>query len=179
MKLSGKHNVLNSLAACAVGLELGIPIETIAQSLEKFEGVGRRLEMRGEKNGALWIDDYGHHPAEIRATLSALRDRYPDRNLVVLFQPHRYSRTRLLLREFGRSFRDAGEVILLPIYPAGEKPIPGVDSKKLLPLLKKNGVSARIQNGKSPDFAQYVKPGTVFLTLGAGDVWKAGQKIFS
>ena len=179
LKLSGKHNVLNSLAACAIGLELGIAIETIAQSLERFESVGRRLEKRGEKNGALWIDDYGHHPTEIRATLSALRDRYPDKNLVVLFQPHRFSRTRLLLKEFGKSFKDAGEVILLPIYPAGEKPIAGVDSKKLLPLLKKDGVSARVQNGKGPDLAQYVKPGTVFLTLGAGDVWKTGQKIFS
>jgi UDP-N-acetylmuramate--alanine ligase len=179
LNLSGKHNVLNSLAACACGLELQISFETIAGSLKNFESVGRRLEKRGEKNGAFWIDDYGHHPTEIKAALSALKERYPDRNLVVVFQPHRYSRTKLLLKEFGGSFGDASEVVLLPIYPAGEKPMAGVGSQKLLPFLKKRGIPASFQNGKKADFSRHLNPGTIFLTLGAGDVWKVGEKTFS
>lgn len=179
LKVSGKHNILNSLAACACGLELGISFDKIASALAGYENVGRRLEKRGERNGAVWIDDYGHHPTEIRAVLQALRERFPDKKLVVLFQPHRFSRTKILLKEFGRSFKAADEVILLPIYPAGEKPIPGVDSKNLIPLIKKSGVSARLQNGKAADLSKHLRPDTVFLTLGAGDVWKTGQKIFA
>ena len=180
LKLFGKHSILNALAACACGLELKIPFEKIAQSLEKFESVARRLEVKGEKNSVVWVDDYGHHPTEIKATLSALREKFPAKKLVVFFQPHRYSRTKLLLKEFAGSFKDADEVILLPIYPAGEKPIAGVSSKALLPLLKKNGINASFLNGsQSRDLKGYLKAGTVFLTLGAGDVWKIGQQFFA
>ncbi|OGR78942.1 MAG: UDP-N-acetylmuramate--L-alanine ligase [Elusimicrobia bacterium RIFCSPLOWO2_02_FULL_39_32] len=181
LPLSGKHNVLNALAACVCALELKIPFEKISLSLQKFQSVARRIELRGEKNGALWIDDYGHHPTEIKATLSALREKYKDKRLVVLFQPHRFSRTKILLKEFGKALRDGNEVILLPIYPAGEKPIPGLSSKNLLHVLRRNGVHSTLLNGHQPPMflEQYCKPDTIFLTLGAGDVWKMGQKIFA
>lgn len=181
LPLSGKHNVLNALAASACALELKIPFEKISLSLEKFQSVARRIELRGEKNGALWIDDYGHHPTEIKATLSALREKYKDKRLVVLFQPHRYSRTKILLKEFGKALREGNEVILLPIYPAGEKPIPGISSKNLLHVLRRNKVHSILLNGHQPPMflEQYCKPDTIFLTLGAGDVWKVGQKVFA
>ncbi len=179
LKVSGRHNVLNAMAACVCALELSIPFDLIASALAKFENVQRRLEHKGVKNGAVWVDDYGHHPTEIRATLSALREKYPDRRLVVLFQPHRYTRTKLLLKEFADSFSDASEVALLPIYPAGEKPIPGVSSDKLVPLLKKKGVKVvLLKDGKADRLADRIEAGTVLVTLGAGDVWKSGQKLF-
>ena len=178
LNLPGKHNILDSLAACALALELGIPFEPIRKALAKFESVGRRLEKRGEKNGAIWMDDYGHHPTEIRAVLQALRERFPHKNLVVLFQPHRFSRTKLLWREFGSCFKGADHVLMLPIYPAGESPIRGVDSKKLVANIKRHGVSAAFQNGTGEDLAKHVRADTVFLTMGAGDVWKFGEKIF-
>lgn len=180
LKLSGKHNVLNTLAACSCAFELGIPFEKIAASLKKFESVERRLEIKGEKNGAIWVDDYGHHPTEIRATLSALKEKFPKRKLVVLFQPHRYSRTKLLLKDFGKAFSDADELFLLPIYPAGEKPIAGISSKNLLPLIKKNKTEVSLLNGAGVKFLEnQLNAQTVFLTLGAGDVWKTGKTLFN
>lgn len=180
LRVSGRHNVLNALAAIACGMELKISFETIAHALQKFENVARRLEVRGEKNGAIWVDDYGHHPTEIQATLSALRERYPNRKLVVLFQPHRYSRTKILAKEFGKSFNHAETVFLLPVYPAGEKPIAGVSSKNILDALKKNKVPATLLNGNQVNLLdKYIRPGSVFLTLGAGDVWKVGKKFFA
>jgi UDP-N-acetylmuramate--alanine ligase len=179
LQLAGRHNVLNSLAAVACGMELGIPFEKVARALEQFESVARRLDRRGEKNGALWIDDYGHHPTEIRAVLSALKGRYPDRKISVLFQPHRYSRTKILLKDFAASFGQADELLLLPIYPAGEKPLPGVSSDRLGALVKKAGVkTVLVKPEQEAVLKQRLRPGTVFVTLGAGDVWKLGQKIF-
>jgi UDP-N-acetylmuramate--alanine ligase len=177
LNLSGKHNILNSLAACACGLELEVPFEKIARALKSFESVGRRFEKRGEKNGAVWIDDYGHHPTEIRAVISALRERYADREIVVVFQPHRYSRTQILMKDFGHCFAGADRVILLPIYAAGEKPIQGVDSKKLIPAIQRSKVQVEYRNGSGGDLTKYVSPGHVFVTLGAGDIWKLGEKI--
>lgn len=178
LALTGRHNVLNALAAAACALELGVSSQTLAYALGNFESVGRRLEKRGEKGGAVWVDDYGHHPTEIRATLSALRERYPKGKILVAFQPHRYTRTKLLLKDFGKSFSGADEVVILPIYAAGEKRIPGVDSKALVPLVKKTGVNASFLNGAGESIAGKLKPGTVFLTLGAGDVWKVGERLF-
>ncbi len=179
LKLPGKHNILNSLAACALGMELKIPFDQIRKALDKFESVGRRLEKRGEKDGAVWIDDYGHHPTEIRAVLQALREKYPHKNLVVLFQPHRYSRTKLLWKDFSACFKGADKVLLLPIYSAGEKPLRGVDSKKLVSAVKRHRVHALYQNGFSEDLRKLIREDTVFVTLGAGDVWKMGEKLFS
>lgn len=179
LKLSGKHNVSNALAAVICGLELKVPFARIADALKDFENAQRRLEIKAEKNGAVWVDDYGHHPTEIRATISALREKFPDRKLRVLFQPHRYSRTKLLMNDFGKCFEGADEVLLLPIYAASEKPIPGVSSDKILSLLKKNKVEASLVSAESVSVLKSkAEPGSVMLTLGAGDVWKLGEKVF-
>jgi UDP-N-acetylmuramate--alanine ligase len=175
----GKHNVLNSLAAIAVGLELSIPFSQIAQGLASFEGVGRRMEMKGESQGITYIDDYGHHPTEIRATVAALRERYPKRRLVVVFQPHRYSRTQQLYKEFSESFKDADAVHLMDIYPAGEKPIKGVTTDLILkPLQKKHSSAQALPASTTPEkFRAQLATGDVVLTLGAGDVWKWGEHL--
>ena len=128
LHVPGKHNVLNALAVIAIGLELELPFSAIAAGLAAFEGVGRRLEIKGEKDGVTVIDDYGHHPTEVRATLAALRARYPSRRIVTLFQPHRYSRTQALWNDFAQAFGDADQVLLMDIYPAGEEPLDGVTS---------------------------------------------------
>jgi len=178
-KVPGKHNVINSLAAVGVGLELGVPFKAIAEALSSFKGVGRRLEFKGEAKGARVYDDYGHHPTEIKATLQALKERNGSGRVFVLFQPHRYSRTKILADQFAESFAGVDRVYLLDIYAAGEKPIEGVDShwlaqrfaaKKLQPVpVKREDVV--------PALEKELKPGDVFLTLGAGDVWKLGEDL--
>ncbi len=179
LAVPGKHNVLNALAAVVVGRELGIPFEQIANGLQGFEGVGRRMELKGEAGGLTVIDDYGHHPTEIRATLAGLRERYPKRRLVVVFQPHRYSRTQALFKEFSESFKDADQVYVMDIYPAGEKPIKGVTSELILkPLKKSHSACENLPPSVTPEkFRERLKSGDVVLTLGAGDVWKWGEHI--
>jgi UDP-N-acetylmuramate--alanine ligase len=176
LKCPGRHNILNSLAAAAVGVQLGIPFAKISSALGAFAGVGRRLELKGEKKGILVIDDYGHHPTEIRATISAVKDGWPKRRLVVLFQPHRYSRTAHLYGEFGSSFDRADYVKVLDIYSAGEKPIPGISSSLILENIRKKGGEAEGFKGADALLA-FLKPGDIVLTLGAGDVWKTGEEI--
>jgi UDP-N-acetylmuramate--alanine ligase len=175
----GQHNVLNALAAVIIGLELGIPFADIAQGLGGFEGVGRRMEIKGESNGFTVIDDYGHHPTEVRATLAALKERYAKRRLVVIFQPHRYTRTEALAKDFAESFKNSDQVYLMDIYPAGEKPIKGVTSDLILkPLQKIHSSAHALPPSTTPDqFREQLKPGDVVLTLGAGDVWKFGEQI--
>jgi len=176
LKCPGRHNILNSLAAAAVGVQLGIPFAKISAALGEFQGVGRRLELKGEKKGILVIDDYGHHPTEIKATISAVKDGWPKRRLVVLFQPHRYSRTAHLYKEFGTSFGRADSAQILDIYSAGEKPIPGISSSLILESVRKNGGKAEMFKGADALVAS-LKPGDIVLTLGAGDVWKTGEEI--
>ena len=179
LTVPGRHNVLNALAAAAAGLELGIPFDRVAAGLHHFEGVGRRLELKGEKDGLTVIDDYGHHPTEIRATLAALRERYPARKLVVLFQPHRYTRTQALWNDFAVCFRQADRVFVLDIYAAGEAPIEGVSSDLIVQEMKKN--HSNTQALHAPVSAERLRgelsPGDVVLTLGAGDVWKLGEQL--
>jgi UDP-N-acetylmuramate--alanine ligase len=175
----GRHNVLNALGVLGVALEAGISVETAFAGLSRFTGVGRRFEVKGERDGVLVVDDYGHHPVEIAATLATARDCYPDRRLVVAFQPHRFSRTQALFGEFCKAFENADHLVLLEIYPASELPIPGVNSMSLA-----QGV-AQVTNTKVefvPDFdvvnealRAVVRPGDLLLTMGAGDVWKIGQ----
>jgi UDP-N-acetylmuramate--alanine ligase len=181
LRVPGRHNVLNSLASIAVGLELGIPFDKIAEGLTQFEGVGRRMELKGETQGITVIDDYGHHPTEIRATLSALRERYPSRRLVVLFQPHRYSRTQSLYADFANCFRNADRVFILDIYAAGEKPIEGVTSELILNDMKKTHTSASALSGADGVEAlrSELQSGDVVVTLGAGDVWKIGDELLA
>jgi UDP-N-acetylmuramate--alanine ligase len=176
LRVPGLHNIQNSLAAVAVGVELGIPFARIAEALNDYAGVGRRLEIKGDKNGVLIIDDYGHHPTEIKATLAAIKNNWPKRRLVVLFQPHRYSRTAHLYREFGNVFGDADQIKLLEIYPAGEKPMPGVSSHLIYKKMKENGYD--VEHYKELDLLlPQLAAGDIVLTLGAGDVWKIGEEL--
>src|SRR4029434_8960044 len=126
VNLPGVHNIYNALAAIAVGQELEVPLPTIAKALEEFSGIQRRFEILGERRGVTVVDDYGHHPEEIRQTLRAAKLVWPEARLVVVFQPHRYTRTHLLQQEFCTAFHDADALVLLDIYAAGETPLPGV-----------------------------------------------------
>jgi UDP-N-acetylmuramate--alanine ligase len=176
----GLHNVVNSLAAVGVGLELGLPFKTVAEALASFQGVGRRMERRGEAGGVTVLDDYGHHPTEIKATLQALKERYPDRRRVVVFQPHRFSRTQLLADSFADSFADASELVLLDIYAASEKPLNGVTSDWLAEKIRRRRPAARLTNDQGPKALKGIlKSGDVLLTLGAGDVWKWGEAVLA
>jgi UDP-N-acetylmuramate--alanine ligase len=177
LPVTGRHNVINSLAAVAAGLEVEVPFKTIAEALSAFQGVGRRQEYKGEARGVAVVDDYGHHPTEIRATLQALKERWPGRRVVALFQPHRYTRTKLLGEEFGDCARDADLFLLLDIYPAGENPLPGVTSDWLAQKIADHGATARrLPTARGPAaLNDILRPGDVLLTLGAGDVWKWGE----
>lgn len=181
LNLSGRHNISNSLASIAVGLELNIPFETIKAALEKIDGVRRRLEIKGEKKGITVMDDYGHHPTEIRTTLEAVRESWPDKRLVVVFQPHRYTRTQGLFAEFTRSFYHTDVLIVLPIYAASEKPIDGVDARNLCLGIREHGhkdVSyASNANECLSMLSPVLKPGDLVLTLGAGDVYLVGEQL--
>lgn len=176
-RLMGRHNVLNALAAVCVGLELEIPFALIAQGLTEFAGVGRRFEVKGESDGVLVVDDYGHHPTEIAATLAAARVH--GRRLVVLFQPHRYTRTQALAERFGESLADADLVLVTDIYAAGEKPIPGVGADSIVKAAAQRGHAHVEYAGDlrraQARLAEVARPGDLVLTLGAGDVWKAGE----
>jgi len=179
----GKHLVYNSLAAVCVGLELEIDFATIASALEKFQGVQRRMQVKGEENGILVIDDYGHHPTEIRATLDAVREGWPERRVVVAFQPHRYSRTQGLFAEFTTAFRRADVLILTDIYPAGEKPIPGVNSESLQEAIKQHGQRQTYFIGnlvqKPTELLPLLQPGDLLLTLGAGNIVRCGEEVLN
>lgn len=176
LKVPGLHNIRNALAAAVVGVELEIPFNKISKALGSYAGVGRRLEVKGERNGITVLDDYGHHPTEVKATLNAVRMAWPKKRLVVVFQPHRYSRTALLYKEFGACFKDADEVNLLQIYPAGEKPVPEVTSQLIFNSIVENG--SQVQYFKDVELLSgRLKPGDIVLTLGAGDVWKVGEDL--
>lgn len=182
LNLPGEHNMRNALAAVAVGRELKVAPEVMVEAMSRFRGVRRRMEKVDEVSGILFLDDYGHHPTEIKSTVSSLRGIFPRQPLKVLFQPHRYSRTQHLHKQFGAAFKGATEVVLTEIYRASEKPIPGVGSELIEESIKKDapGVSVRIITNRDKIADYYVntlKPGDVFLTLGAGDVWKIGARI--
>ena len=184
LNLPGRHNVSNALAAIIVGCELGLSKAVISSALESFGGVQRRFETRGERDGVTVVDDYGHHPEEVRHTLRTAKTVWPDKRLVVVFQPHRYTRTHLLRREFSTAFGDADALIMLDIYAAGEAPIPGVTTGILY-----EGVTACGQkdvyylNNKAsqvvPFLHAYTREHDVLLTLGAGDVWKVAEEFLA
>ncbi|MEW6291158.1 MAG: UDP-N-acetylmuramate--L-alanine ligase [Thermodesulfobacteriota bacterium] len=179
----GRHNVLNSLAAVAVGLELEIPFARISAALATFTGVQRRLQIKGEARGVTVIDDYGHHPTEIKATLAAIRSAWPSRRLLVMFQPHRYTRTQGLFKEFCTAFHDADILILTEIYPASESPIAGVTAENLMIGIKEHGQRQVYLAAGVDDLAGQVQPmledGDIVLTLGAGDILRAGEQLLS
>ncbi len=176
LRVFGLHNVRNSLAAYISVRFLGFDRSAIKEALENFSGVKRRLEMIGEYSDISFYDDYGHHPTEIINTLSALKSFFPERRIRVIFQPHRFTRTALLYKEFGQAFSDADEVFVCPIYPAGEKPIKGVTSDLIIKELKKSGTQA-FPFTSSYEIAMSMKSKDILLTLGAGDVWKLGYEV--
>jgi UDP-N-acetylmuramate--alanine ligase len=180
LPIPGEHNALNALAAIGAGLELEIKPESIREAIEGFEGIGRRLELKGKVGGISVYDDYGHHPTEVRATIRSLREGMGKGRLFVVFQPHRFTRTRDLMHEFAASFGDADSLVLLDIYAAGEKPIEGITSEALFRLVKKalGKKAAYLGRQEAVDFlAGNLVKGDVALTLGAGDVWKLGGEI--
>ncbi len=182
LAVPGIHNVLNALAAIAIGVELDIPVDLIRKGLAAFTGVERRFHRRGEAGNIMVVDDYGHHPTEVKATLAAAKQGW-GRRLVVLFQPHRYSRTRDCIEDFAHAFDQADVLFTTEIYPAGEQPIPGVSGAKLAEVIKAAGhpsVTFIERKETIPDqVLPHLKPGDLVLTLGAGDIWKAGTGILA
>lgn len=177
----GRHLIYNSLAAVCVGLELEINFPVIARALEKFEGVQRRLQVKGDAGGVLVVDDYGHHPTEIKATLDAVREGWPNRRVVVAFQPHRYTRTQGLFAEFVTAFRRADVLVLTDIYAASEQPIEGVSSEHLQEAIKQHGqrhthfIPQLVQQPQA--LLPLIQPGDLLLTLGAGNIVRAGEQV--
>jgi UDP-N-acetylmuramate--alanine ligase len=177
LHLPGRHNVANALAAIAVGRELEIPFRKISQALRSFRGIERRFQVLYD-NEITVLDDYGHHPAEIRATLKALRDAFPKRRLVTLFQPHRFTRTRDLFADFTQAFEDTDLLFLTEIYPAGEEPIVGVSSRALYDAMASEKVVFHPEKvGLAALVRERLQPGDIVLTLGAGDITKTGHEL--
>jgi UDP-N-acetylmuramate--alanine ligase len=182
VSMVGRHNALNALATVALGDELGIPVETTREALAAFKGVQRRFTVRGEVGGVTVVDDYGHHPAEVRATLRGARDAF-GRRVVCLFQPHRYTRTRDLLDEFATAFNDADVLLLTEIYAASEDPIPGVTGQALAEAVRARGhrdVTFVPERARLAEAARSrVRKGDLVLTLGAGDITNAGPELLA
>ncbi|SKA69662.1 UDP-N-acetylmuramate--L-alanine ligase [Desulfobaculum bizertense] len=178
LRQPGLHNVLNALAAIGVSIEAGVPQDAILRGLATFGGVGRRFERKGERDGVLVVDDYGHHPTEIKATLATARQCYPDRRLVVAFQPHRYTRTKALFQEFCSALGQVDSLLLTEIYPASEKPIPGVTGECLAQGIRNTSQADVKFYDSIPSLTealpQVLHSGDVLLTLGAGNIWQAG-----
>ena len=183
LNLPGIHNVYNATASIAVGVELDIAFDQIKRALETVEGVQRRLEIKGETNDVIVIDDYGHHPTEIKITLKTIEENWPDRRKVVVFQPHRYSRTQALFDEFSRAFYQSDVLLVMPIYAASEKKIEDVSSQNLCEEIKAHGHKEVIYVDGFKAALSYLKqnlqPRDLLLTLGAGDVWKVGEKFLN
>lgn len=178
LPVAGAHNVLNALAAVAVARELNIHTDTIREALEGFEGIARRLELKGRARGIMVYDDYGHHPTEIRATLGAAKESLDTGRLIAVFQPHRYTRTRDLMADFANSFEHADLLLLLDIYSAGEAPLKGVNAEALMKAIKdKPVIHPASMNEAAEILSREAREGDLVLTLGAGDVWKAGEKL--
>ncbi|MBI5551569.1 MAG: UDP-N-acetylmuramate--L-alanine ligase [Desulfobacterales bacterium] len=181
LTLPGLHNVYNSLAAIAVGLELGIEFAKIKKALERVEGVQRRLEIKGEAKQITVVDDYGHHPTEIKTTLEAMTHGWPGRRKVVVFQPHRYSRTKALFDDFARSFYRCDVLLVLPIYAASERPIEGVESRTLCESIRARGHKdvryVESMEAALSQLRELIAPGDVVLTLGAGNVYQLGERL--
>ncbi len=173
LQISGRHNVCNALAAIAVGLEFDVPFADIQHALEEFEGVERRFEIRGERAGVLVVDDYAHHPTEIRATLAAAREGV-GRRIVAAFQPHRYTRTRDLLGEFSHAFHDSDVLVVTEIYAAGEPKLEGVDARGLVEAIRERGhreVHWVAEPEKIvPKLRELVRTGDILIFMGAGDI---------
>ncbi len=174
LPMPGQHNVLNSLAMLSVCDFLDVPFEKVAEALKGFDGIQRRFTVRGEIGGITIIDDFGHHPTEVRATLAGARSGFAGRRVVAVFQPHRYTRTRDQFQEFARSFYDADRVIVCDVFSAGEPPIEGANSASLVQAIRDNGHKQVEYVPKREEIAAHiageVEPGDIVITLGAGDI---------
>jgi UDP-N-acetylmuramate--alanine ligase len=175
----GRHNVLNALAAVGMAMEAGLGAQAILDGLSTFGGVGRRFEKKGERRGVLVVDDYGHHPAEIQATLATARACFPERRIVMAFQPHRFTRTQALFGDFCKAFEECDQLLLTEIYPASEPPIPGVSGLSLAQGIKQ---VSRTDVRFYPDFEameqeldHLLAPGDLLLTQGAGSIHRIGE----
>jgi UDP-N-acetylmuramate--alanine ligase len=185
MRMPGKHNVLNALAAIAVSDDEGVSDDAMQSALEKFEGVGRRFQVCGEfplaDGDVMLVDDYGHHPRELEVTLEAIRSGFPERRLVMVFQPHRYTRTRDLYEDFVRVLSQADVLLLMDVYPAGEKLIAGADGRALCGSVRQRGVVDPVFIARDESVEQSLKnvlrPGDLLLTQGAGDVGALAQTL--
>ncbi len=185
LNLPGRHNVLNALAAAAIGWQLGAAPEHIAAALKKFEGVGRRFHRRGElgldQGRVLLIDDYGHHPSELRAVFEAVRGGWPERRMVVAFQPHRYTRTRDLMDDFAQVLCEADVLVLTDVYPGGEAPIAGADARDLARAVRARGKVDPVLVDHPRDFAQalpaLLEDRDLLLLLGAGDIGRTAAEL--
>jgi UDP-N-acetylmuramate--alanine ligase len=182
LRIPGRHNVLNAMAAAAVAMELEVKPDAIREALASFSGVDRRFQVRGKEHGVTVVDDYGHHPTEIRATLDAAR-QCGFRRIHVLFQPHRYSRTAHLMDEFARAFHQADTLFVTDIYAASERPIEGVTAEALVERIRRFGHRAVEYVGTVgagiDALLAVASDGDMVLTLGAGSVWQAGEKVLA
>jgi UDP-N-acetylmuramate--alanine ligase len=180
LHLPGRHNVLNALAVCALAQELDIEFDPLKRAFAGFQGVSRRFEIKGEAGGILFVDDYGHHPTEVKATVETARENF-ERRLVIIFQPHRYTRTRDVHTRFKDSFADADEVFITEIYPAGELPIDGVTGeliyRAVLSSGKKNVHFIPDREELKRTVGSNLMSGDILMTLGAGDIWKLGEEL--
>ena len=180
LSVPGQHNLLNALAVVALSLHIGLDFETVATALREFRGVHRRYQILGEVNGVKVIDDYAHHPTEIKATLQAARQANPGR-VIGVFQPHRYTRTKYLYERFGASLLDADIAIINNIYSAGEQPLEGVDAQLIVDAAKRYNVHEVIYIENLADVVDYLasiaRPGDVILTMGAGNIRSCGVEL--
>jgi UDP-N-acetylmuramate--alanine ligase len=181
LNVPGLHNVYNALAAIAIGFELGVPFDVTAQALATYAGVNRRFQFKGEAGGVLVVDDYGHHPTEVRATLAAAKVGSEGRRMIVLFQPHRYTRTRDQMDEFARAFNNADVLLVTDIYAASEDPIAGVTAETLTEAIKsyghKNAFYVGALDSAVKALVSEARPGDMVVTLGAGNVYQAGEQL--
>lgn len=177
--MPGKHNALNSLAAILAGLQAGIPIEKAAEAVGQFGGVDRRFQHKATIRSVDFYDDYGHHPTEVKAVLAGFKERFPTRRLVTVFQPHRFSRTQICWNDFLTCFKDADVLFVTDIYAAGEKPIAGVTSAKLVEQIVHSDrrYISRQEDPALTTVRDFLKPGDILLTLGAGDISKLGEQM--
>lgn len=176
LRAPGDHNVKNSLAAVAVGLELGMAFQNIKSGLERFQGVYRRFQKKAEINNILVVDDYAHHPTEVQASISAARNGWKEKRIVAVFQPHLYSRTQKMYQEFGLSFFDAEVLVITDVYPSREEPIEGVNGKLIADTAKKYGHRdvhyVEDKNQLPAKLEEIGRPGDIIITMGAGDIYK-------
>jgi len=181
LRVPGRHNLLNALGAVAVGIEVGVPFAQIVEGFSDFRGAERRFELRGESGGVMVVDDYGHHPTEIAAVIAAARAGL-DRRVVVVFQPHRYTRTRDLLAGFGTALAAADEIVLTDVYAAGEAPIAGATAEAVEAEVRKSG--RRVRLVKNLDevpavVATIARPNDLVITLGAGSIGTMPDRILA